>query len=126
VKEVPSQHLVEPPDQQLKLKGRLDLFGYAIPQSLYDSLQGRTLHAELGEEVRSLLLVQFSEEAALNAEYSRLVDHLSRSRFEIETRSLLRRQAWWFSVGWEPDDPGSDELMQETGSWLNQRLNPRS
>lgn len=100
---------------ELDQKGRIDILGYPLHRSLYDS--GRTVRLDrfLAERTAPALLVQLGRRDAVRADYASLQETLAKGGALLDIRSIREEPAWFF--------PGhvmksSDRLVRITSEWL--------
>lgn len=109
---------------ELRSGGVVDVLGYPISAALYESIVGRRLVVELGQEHRPVLLAQISPRQRFRPEYARLSQEWREQGWDVETLTFVHpREAWWFAA---PDDtvqPGSRmraqrALLDATSDWI--------
>jgi pimeloyl-ACP methyl ester carboxylesterase len=126
LKEGGARMLEEPPLQQLERSGSLDILGYTIHWSQYENAVQHSLDGLLGENPRSILIVQIGRRDELRGEYGRLQARLENSGFSITNRIVTGDETWWFAS--EPSQVAlvSNGLIDVTTQWLLDCLPVRS
>lgn len=108
----------------LKTEGMVDVLGYAVYRTLYDSVQGSTLEGLLGANPRDIFLIQLSRTRQLRAAYGELVEGLKGKHFHVEVDAVQANEAWWFSNDPTKSRTVTDSVVRVTASWLSARLDP--
>lgn len=107
--------------EELRSKGSVDVLGYTIHRSLYDSAAEKVLTEVLGARPRPVLLVQISRGTELRSDFASTVGAWTAGGSSVETRVVAQDQAWWF-VGddWRPEEDraGTADLLSSTSDWL--------
>ena len=106
---------------ELNESGTLDVLGYSIDKPLYDSAQGHTLAAGLGDGTRPILLIQIGRNKTLRGEYRKLVTHWEETGSSVSTHVVEEELAWWFAgEHWQPEErrPMAQRLIAETVDWV--------
>jgi pimeloyl-ACP methyl ester carboxylesterase len=106
-------------------EGFVDILGYPIHRSLYESSVDRGLREELGGDPRSVLIVQISPNLELVAEYADLAGEWRAAGFRVESHVIDEEVAWWFgNVRWHQDESRIEtrKLLQVTTDWLVHQL----
>jgi pimeloyl-ACP methyl ester carboxylesterase len=110
---------------QLQRTGRVQVLGYTISRSLYESSAERTLEKELGSVPRSILLLRLGKDPRLDKGLDQLIERWTRQRFNVESRSLGQREPWWFTSGAATKLELLNQVSDETVDWLTQTLTDR-
>jgi hypothetical protein len=76
--------------------GMLDVLGFGLDWSLYQTLDAVTLPAELGSGVRPVLLVQMGRGEALRADLAKLAEAWRAQGHEVAELLIPHEEAWWF------------------------------
>ena len=95
---------------ELAAAGMVDVLGYTVQRTFYDSTVGRRLTDELGPSPRRVLLVQIERSPELNATHRGVVDAWREDGWEVDTQVVVHEPAWWF-VG---EDWKAEEIREET------------
>jgi alpha/beta superfamily hydrolase len=108
---------------EMKASGWLDVLGYPLHSSLYDSMTGHTLDEELAGSRSPVQLVQMGGQR-LRAPYERAASAWREGGLEVETEVVDESEAWWLA-----DDPagsnstsGLERLIDVTAGWLHAQL----
>lgn len=103
---------------ELTKTGYLDVLGYSIDRSLYESVKERSLLGELGNVARPILLVQMSRTTRLRGNYARLMAQLEPAGFTFETETVQEEEAWWFQETEAPPEMLTRLLVTHTSDWI--------
>lgn len=106
---------VESWKDELDRQGCIDILGYPLHRSLYESGRTVRLDAFLAGRTAPVLLVQFGRRDAVRADYARLEETLKRGGAMVDVHFIREEPAWLF--------PGhvmksSDRLVRITTDWL--------
>lgn len=85
--------------EQLHREGFVDIHGYPIHLGLVQSMEGKMLPTELGDNQRPILLVEISRGRDLRREYASLVDEWSSKGLPVEVLRIAGEVGWWFRGG---------------------------
>jgi acetyl esterase/lipase len=105
----------------LHREGSVDILGYSIHRDLYQSASTWRLGAILGEQIRSVLLVQLGGAGKLRSDFVSLVDQLTRNGLMVDTLMVPKQEPWWFGGGgWEVQEEPARKatLVGGTARWL--------
>jgi len=111
----------DPFREELDRDGFVDLHGWPIGRTLYQSALGRRLEEELGEHPRPVLLVQLGRGRELRPDYATLGQRLAGRGFLVESDALDGDEAWWFTaLRWESEETrgATQRLVQGTADWI--------
>lgn len=109
---------------ELRTHGVVDVLGYPISASLYDSTAPRRLVDQPGPGSRPALIAQVGPRQRFRDEYTRLAQEWRDLGWDVDTMTFVYpREAWWFAA---PDDtmqPGSrmraqQSLIDATTDWF--------
>ena len=95
---------------ELAAAGMVDVLGYTVQRTLYDSTTDRRLTDEMGPSPRRVLLVQIERSPELNGTHRAAVDAWRGDGWEVDTQVVVHEPAWWF-VG---EDWKAEEIREET------------
>ncbi len=95
---------------ELAAEGMVDVLGYTVQRTLYNSTTDRRLTDELGPSPRRVLLVQIERSSELNGSHRATIDAWRQSGWEVATQVVVHEPAWWF-VG---EDWKAEEIREET------------
>ena len=95
---------------ELAETGMVDVLGYSVQRTFYDSTTGRFLADELGPSPRRLLLVQIERSPELTSSHQTAIEGWRRDGLEVDTQIVVHEPAWWF-VG---EDWKAEEVREET------------
>ncbi|CAN5132237.1 hypothetical protein BH24ACT1_BH24ACT1_11180 [soil metagenome] len=95
---------------ELAETGMVDVLGYSVQRTFYDSTIGRGLADELGPSPRPVLLVQIERSPELNGGHRTAVDRWRQDGWDVDTQIVVHEPAWWF-VG---EDWKAEEIREET------------
>lgn len=112
---------IDPLLEELRSTGSVEVLGYTIHRSLYESSVGKALVDELGKRPRPVLLVQISRASELRSDLGSLVSASTADGLTFETRVLAQDQPWWFAgEDWQPEEErvGTSALLTITSDWL--------
>lgn len=113
--------------RQMAERGSIDIVGYPLHRSLYESAGERTLLKELGDRRRRVLVVQLALGGDLRRDHADLVASLRRAGSTVDVRMVAEEVAWRFQVDWgnqpktwTPEDqrPHTVELVDATAAWV--------
>lgn len=107
---------------RLRRIGRLDVLGYAIDLPLYESVVGRTLQDELGDDSRPVLVAEISKRSKLRPNHAALVGTLTERGFSVEARIVSAEdELWWFvgGRGHEEERSLTQDLVGITAEWIS-------
>lgn len=110
------------PLEELDLTGVVDVLGYGLYRSLYDSAVNRSLEQEVGESPRPLLLVQMSSTDHLRKEYGKQVAAWKTMAFDVESVVVRLEEAWWFTgAEWHPEEhrESTTRLIGNISEWID-------
>lgn len=111
--------------EELAREGIVDVLGYPIHRSFYESLRSHHIAEEMSSRARPILLVQLSSHSSLRPDYAEL-DALWRSQgHDVTTAVVPSDETWWFTGDpWRPDHSltKATPLLQRTEDWLLQEL----
>jgi hypothetical protein len=106
-------------EAQLSDEGSVDVLGYTIHRSLFESL--RPQHLAIGDVPRPVLIVQIAKRAELRREYTAAAEAWRSAGCPVDTAVVDDDESWWF-VGedWQPEErrSGTATLVAETRRWL--------
>jgi acetyl esterase/lipase len=110
--------------ERLRANGSVDVLGYAIHRSQYESLIAHPLAGEMSGS-RPVLLVQLEREERLRPGYATFEADLRRTGHAIRTTAITAGEHWWFS-----GDPGDAavtlrSVIDVTQRWLQERFETR-
>lgn len=86
------------PVGKLRREGSLDVLGYPIGRSLYDSFVGRHLIDEMSPRAGKCLVIQVGGNA-LSSPYLRFARQMRGRGMAVDTCVVAGREAWWFGGG---------------------------
>lgn len=108
---------------ELDQEGVVTLLGARLSNSLYRSLEDKSLLAELGGGDRPVLLVGASLDGELKPAVARLRTQIVQAGFDLETIAKRREDPFWYVDHAAPEDhKESAELVVEIGEWIRRRL----
>ena len=102
---------------ELEEKGWVDILGYPLRKSMYESGRGQRLDAVLAGRTGPILLVQFGRQNVLRPDYVRLRDQQGARGGAVDVR-FIRDEPAWFFPGHRMKSAG--ELIALTTDWLAQ------
>lgn len=102
----------------LKARGHVELFGFALHRPLHESLQGRRLEDELGDSAGPMLLLQMGGGDSLRPEHEKLATRLRARGVPVDDARVVGSTAWWF----DKDEDVDPALTEATAQWLERRL----
>ncbi len=105
--------------EQLRREGFIDVLGFSIDRSLYETACGHSLEGELGEQKRPILWVQFGRSQELRGGYAKAIDRLERSGFSVTVELVANEVAWWFQETERSTATWVDSLVATTSEWLS-------
>lgn len=96
--------------ERLREAGVLDILGYWVGRTLYDSSVGRTLASELGASAapRPVLMLQLTSEGTLRPGYEDLRRLLIGAGLDVEVELIQGHENWWFDEERDLRRLGSD------------------
>ncbi|MGQ0570528.1 MAG: serine aminopeptidase domain-containing protein [Armatimonadota bacterium] len=100
---------------ELEAQGFIDILGYSLHRSVYESGRGQRLDALLAERTGPVLIVQFGRQSALRPDYARLRDALAARGAECAVQFISDEPAWFFP-GHLMKSAGA--LVKLTTDWL--------
>lgn len=104
---------------QLAQAGVVDVLGYSVQRTLYDSTFGRLLVDELGSSSRALLLMQMARNQELSGDHQAAVGTWRTEGFIVDAHIVVHEPAWWF-VG---EDWKAEEVREETIALVDTTVN---
>jgi hypothetical protein len=109
---------------ELHRTGSVDVLGYPIHATLYDSASSVTLAGAIGRVPRPALVLQMGPGG--RREYVDLGSQLEQRGFQVDVRQAPQReQAWWF-IGdeWAPDErrAATITMIETTTEWIARRF----
>ncbi len=113
------------PKERLRRDGYVDIHGYPIHLELAESLEGRTLLGELGDEPRPILLIQTARTPRIRPEYARFLEDRARVGSPVAVRPIVGEIAWWFrgvAADRERVDDLAADAVTQTCDWLAAQL----
>jgi pimeloyl-ACP methyl ester carboxylesterase len=105
-----------------------DILGYSLYRALYDSSSVRTLDGELGDDPRSILIMQLGNRPELRKTFVALADRLRGRGHDVDTRTVSLGEPWWMNAeGWTAVEsrPQAQELIASTTAWIAERSTAR-
>lgn len=111
--------------EQLNRDGAIHILGYSVSHSLYESGRGRSLEREVGSSPRPLLIVQLGRDPRLHRGLTDLVTRWQESGFDVESPSIGRQEAWWFTAGALVNREALTQPVDVTVNWLIRTLSER-
>ena len=112
---------------RLEADGMVDVLGYPITWSLYESLADKSIGTALGDEPRAVQIVQFSGRRPGRSEVLALAEQLSQRRATASVELLDAEESWWFggtggAGGTRWGRTESLALADLSSRWLGERL----
>lgn len=104
---------------KMKEEGLVDILGYPICRTLYDSAVGHGLEEGLGSEPRPILIVQMTRTKEVKPHFAGLKERLESKGSSVDIEIVAGQPAWWF-VG---ERMRSSQDVDVTRDWLLERLN---
>ena len=107
--------------EELRDEGSLDVLGYSIDRTLFESSSEVELAAPLLEHPRKVLLLQVAKGNSLSARYRRLADALIRAGSSVETGWIeAEDRSWFIENEWrvEEDRASTQALIDRTKAWV--------
>jgi pimeloyl-ACP methyl ester carboxylesterase len=109
------------PKEELDERGFIDILGYPIHASLYQSLMRRTLEESLGAEPREILLIQIGGRT-MRGPFVALVEKWRGLGSNVTTQLIgSSPEAWWFGAGRprQEEEPATlGPLRDVTAEWV--------
>ncbi|HVE45656.1 MAG TPA: alpha/beta hydrolase [Acidimicrobiales bacterium] len=107
-------------DEQMRAQGCVDVLGYQIERSLYESLEGHDLSSELRRCTSPVLLVQFGGSEHLRDEYTKVTEHLASHGVAVTAAVAPLEVSWWLqSELWRRDaESASQAPLHMTADWV--------
>lgn len=105
---------------QLANAGMVDVLGYSLQRTLYESTTGRLLVDELGSSSRALLLVQMARNQDLTGDHQGVVGAWRKEGFDVDAHIVAHEPAWWFvGENWKAEEVREDTvaLVDTTVDW---------
>lgn len=102
--------------------GELEAFGFRVAWPSVQSLQGRTVDAELANARPSVCLVQMAVSSELTKEYAEWSEHRRSRGSEVSTATVKRGRSWWYVPdAWETEEdrPETAGLISSVLGWLD-------
>ncbi len=87
---------VRDPDAELEQCGFLDVLGIPVGRDLFDTASSHGLIDEMGDQPRSVLLVQFERRDSLKPEYQDTIDRWAALGFDVTGICCPCDETWWF------------------------------
>ncbi|HYE78446.1 MAG TPA: alpha/beta hydrolase [bacterium] len=109
----------------LEATGAVDVLGYRLERSLYDSLEQLDLDSALGPDCPPTLLVQFGATDGLRPEHAHLACRLRAHGSSMTTATVNLQVSWWLNEEiWQRDKSltGRTPLLDVTADWLCREL----
>ena len=106
----------------LERSGSIDILGYVITRSLYMSAQSHSLEEETGTEPKPMLVVRRGQDSRGHRGLSDLVDRWRTRGFDVESLSIGRTEAWWFTAGALLAKEALTEPVDVSVEWLIRSL----
>lgn len=110
--------------EELRSVGKVNIVGYVFHRGFVDSVMGRSLLEEIGEEPRPVLLIQLGHGEELRAGSRTVAARLEELGFAIDARVVAEPTVWWLDGGgWQPEEgrPGVQQLLDVTAEWIARR-----
>jgi hypothetical protein len=107
--------------------GYLDVIGYRIDKSLYESVVAQDM-AKAMSGPRPVLLVDINRSNRLTPAYSALVGEWRTQECDVAIELLTGQEAWWFAAAGRREEEAripTDELFDLTSRWLIDVLSGR-
>lgn len=111
--------------EEIRTQGSVEVLGFAIPRSLYESSEDKALLGALGGTTRPILLVQIEGRKRLAAPYVDFISSCQRRGLAVDSLTIPEEVPWWFvQAGGDPIDssPGTAALLEGTSPWVERRL----
>lgn len=103
---------------ELRQQGWLDVIGYTIGSSFYDSVVDLRLDAVAGTTPRAALLCQLGPDRSAQAAYGEIVGRWREWGWDAEHRIVEERESWWFG----DHRRGRGELLTVTADHVERLL----
>lgn len=109
--------------RQMEDDGVVTLLGARLSDSLYRSLQDRSILDEMGDRRRPVLLIGGSQSGQLKPVVEGLRQDLVTAGFDVETVARRKEDPFWYVDHAAPEDhTESAELADEIGEWLRSQF----
>lgn len=109
-------------EDALALGQAVDVLGYPICRSLYESARGRTLVGELDDEGRRVLLVQLGRSTSPRRDVEAGSEALRERGCEVDVELVPEDVTWWFPTAAETEQPKRHGLIALASTWLADEL----
>ncbi len=108
--------------KRLETEGVLDVLGYQIHRTFYETTAGRTLSGEMEYDGRNTLLVQVGGRQ-LRRRFATLAEEIRAAGHSVDTAIISHSEAWWATAGGdyfraEDQQPLVKDLLATTTSWI--------
>jgi pimeloyl-ACP methyl ester carboxylesterase len=100
----------------------VDILGYAICRSLFESASERTLTGELGPGARRVLVVQLGRTSALRKDTDAAREALDELGCHVDIEAVTEDVMWWFPPSAETTHVKRRGLTDVTSAWLGREL----
>lgn len=100
----------------------VDLLGYTVCRSFYETATGRTLVGELADEPRDVLLVQLGRGTSVRTDIADASAALQARGCKVEVERVTDDVTWWFPPSAETEQPKRRGLVGLTSAWLATQL----
>jgi alpha/beta superfamily hydrolase len=107
--------------EELRDEGSLDVLGYSIDRTLFESSSEVELASPLLERPRKVLLLQVAKGTSLSGKYRRLADALTGAGSSVETGWIeAEDRSWFIENEWrvEEDRASTQALNDRTKAWV--------
>lgn len=108
---------------QLERDGVVTLLGARLSDSLYRSLQNRSILDEMGDQIRPVLLIGGSQSGELKPVVEKLRQDMLAAGFDVDAVARRKEDPFWYVDHAAPEDhKESAELAEEIGRWLHSQF----